>query len=69
MAFDDTLDNSTRPPSDRDSHDLAAASIKGALSNIPIVGGSVGEVFGLVIAPSQGETPRQLAGISSYSCA
>jgi hypothetical protein len=38
MSFDDTIDRSTRPPSDWDSKDLAAASFKGALSNIPLVG-------------------------------
>src|SRR5437660_894259 len=49
MAFDDTIDNSTRPPSDWDSKDFALATLKGALSNIPIVGGSAGEALGLAM--------------------
>jgi hypothetical protein len=52
MAFDDTIDNSTRPPSDWDAKDLGMASVKGLLSNIPLIGGSAGEVFGLAIATS-----------------
>jgi hypothetical protein len=51
MAFDDTLDNSTRPPTDWEAKDLAAAGIKGALSNIPFVGGSAGEMLALALLP------------------
>ena len=51
MAFDDSIDNRTRPPADWDAKDLAAASIKGALSNIPFVGGSAGEMLGLALVP------------------